>query len=465
MLSEVKNNYRSVFKHFSIQSPSFKKEELIELAKSGSKKPPKDSVLGRALRSYTYIEAKPYDPKFNKLIRKLRPDWFPKFRETSNKNKKEIIRLARKGADRPNQKKSHLGRALTNYTNKTSSTYDSKFTQLIKKLRPDWFESAQKITDQNKKEIIKIAKSGQDRPNQKKHPLGRPLCRYTQNSCKQYDPKFDKLIRKLRPDWFVSRSEKASQNKREIEKIAKSGGVKPTAKKIDLLNIKFEMAKSNLSSTYTNSIHAGSKQYDERFRSNLEKIRPDWFFTARHKKNTIIAMAKKNMEKPSRNTKLGQSFHSYMRKDHRAYDPKFYALIYKIRPDWLVTTQQKVDQNKKQIIKLAKQGKTKKYIWNRERFGVVLYNYTNHKNPCYDPSFTNKIKKLRPDWFVTSSQIVDTKKKQIIKIAKNGEDRPSRKTKMGIALNNYIARCNRNKHFEFYNLIRKLRPDWFRNVA
>lgn len=463
MLSEVKNNYRSVFKHFSIQSPSFKKEELIELAKSGSKKPLKDSVLGRALRSYTYIEAKPYDPKFNKLIRKLRPDWFPKFKETSNKNKKEIIRLARKGADRPNQKKSHLGRALTNYTNKTSSTYDSKFAQLIKKLRPDWFESPQKITIQKKKEILKIAKSGQDRPNQKKHPLGRDICRYTQKSCKLYDPKFDKFIRKLRPDWFVSRSEKASQNKREILKIAKSGGVKPTAKTIDLLNIKFEVMKSNLRSTYVNSVYAGSNQYDRKFRSKLERTRPDWFLTSKDKKKKIIWMAKTNMEKPNRNTKLGQSFCSYVRKDHGAYDPEFHALIKKLRPDWFITVQQKVEQNKKQIIELVKQRKTKKYI--KKKFGVVLSNYTNHKNSSYDPIFTKKIKNLRPDLLITPSQTVETNKKQIIKIAKNGEDRPSIKTKMGIALNNYIARCNRNKHFEFYKFIRKLRPDWFRNVA
>jgi hypothetical protein len=80
--------------------------------------------------------------------------------------------------------------------------YDAKFHKKMKKLRPDWFLSQSEVADQKKKQLIKMAKNGENRPSHDKTRLGQALSNYTRKSSHVYDPVFDKTIRKLRPDWF-----------------------------------------------------------------------------------------------------------------------------------------------------------------------------------------------------------------------------------------------------------------------
>lgn len=49
-----------------------------------------------------------------------------------------------------------------------------------------------------------MAKNGERRPSFDKTTLGKSLSNYTRKGSPAYDPVFDKLIRKLRPDWFFS---------------------------------------------------------------------------------------------------------------------------------------------------------------------------------------------------------------------------------------------------------------------
>ena len=91
-----------------------------------------------------------------------------------------------------------MGNVLYNYTSKNCHSYDPKFDQYIKQLRPDWFEDKVQI---KKDQLIEIAKNGDQRPN-KKHPLGEALVNYTNKKKGSYDPIFDRIIRALRPDWF-----------------------------------------------------------------------------------------------------------------------------------------------------------------------------------------------------------------------------------------------------------------------
>ena len=80
-----------------------------------------------------------------------------------------------------------------------SCAYDPIFDQLIREIRPDWFENkAQTKKDQ----LIKMAKNGETKPLQRKHPLGVVLSKYTSRNAESYDPEFAKTIRQLRPDWF-----------------------------------------------------------------------------------------------------------------------------------------------------------------------------------------------------------------------------------------------------------------------
>jgi hypothetical protein len=121
--------------------------------------------------------------------------------------KREIRRLAVAGARRPassGPNKTAMGRKLAQFTNLTESLYDLEFDREVRALRPDWFLST---ADMNKADIRALALAGGKRPpvtGRNKHRLGKPLCSYTTPSCvKTYDAGFDLELRALRPDWFV----------------------------------------------------------------------------------------------------------------------------------------------------------------------------------------------------------------------------------------------------------------------
>jgi len=184
-----------------------KKETLFKLVKSGAKRPSlhskneEERKLGWALVSYTNKSKGCYDPDFNKKIRKLGPDWFE---STADINKAKLLKLARSGAKRPNKRTNKLGGVLGNYTNKNQECYDPVFDKKIRELRPDWFENT---SDLNKEKLLKLAKSGAKRPNdrakdEEEGKLGHAIYNYTGKKSKSYDPVFDRKVRQLRPDWF-----------------------------------------------------------------------------------------------------------------------------------------------------------------------------------------------------------------------------------------------------------------------
>lgn len=110
-----------------------RRELLIEMAIDNLSKPSVDSAIGRTLRNCTTRSNKLYRPKFDKIIRRIRPDWF--INPNVEKNKQitlGLIQLAKSGGDRPNND-TELGLALYN-----KLRIRGKFYEFIKKNRPDW---------------------------------------------------------------------------------------------------------------------------------------------------------------------------------------------------------------------------------------------------------------------------------------------------------------------------------------
>jgi hypothetical protein len=106
MLTEVKNNYKSILKHFdfdeSISSADYRKQKLIEMAKRGEPRPSQQKTKeGHYLSSYTIKSSSSYCPEFDKTIRKIRPDWFVK---SSDEGRQKLIEIAKRGEPRPNYK-------------------------------------------------------------------------------------------------------------------------------------------------------------------------------------------------------------------------------------------------------------------------------------------------------------------------------------------------------------------------
>jgi len=234
-----------------------------------------------------------------------------------------------------------------------------------------------------------MAKNNEPRPVQKLHELGLALSSYSSPSSGSYDPIFDKQIRKLRFDWFVSMSDTANQKKQQLLEMAHNGEPRPNQK-----------------------------------------------------------------------TNLGIALSNYKNPNNSCYDPEFVAEIIKLKSDWFVSS---CDKNKKQLLEMAQNGEPRPNQRTHE-LGRVLCFYTNQNNPCYDPEFSSEILKVKPDWFVSQSDIAEQKKKQLFEVARNGEPKPKHSThKLGQVLCSYMNPNHGSYDPDFNKEIRKLRPDWFRS--
>jgi hypothetical protein len=121
-------------------NPEHKKQELLKMAQRGEAKPSVAAHrLGHSLKAYINPSRRNYDPKLTEHLKKIRPDWFNSQTATANKKKQELLKLAKSGQKRPIAR-SWVGRGLIKYTLKSQNTYDHNFTKQIKKLRPDWFQ-------------------------------------------------------------------------------------------------------------------------------------------------------------------------------------------------------------------------------------------------------------------------------------------------------------------------------------
>ena len=243
---------------FSKETTADKKIKLIELANiKGEKRPNNKTTLGIALASYTSKKSKSYDSYFTIKIKKMRPDWFMFSKnQVVIDRKNEFLRMAQKGIERPTNK-TKLGKFLICYTCKGSKLYDNKFDKKIRKARPDWFRD----TDSLKKKILKLSRNKGKITDEK---LLGCLRNYTKESSTSFDAIFNSKIRKKRPDWFLTRSELMNLKKKEIIKIAKNK--KNNRKDLGILNQSLRH--------YTSKKSEG---YDGSFDKIIRELRPDWF--------------------------------------------------------------------------------------------------------------------------------------------------------------------------------------------
>jgi superfamily II DNA or RNA helicase len=96
------------------------------------------------------------------------------------------------------------------------------------------------------------------------------------------------------------------------------------------------------------------------------------------------------------------------------------------------------------------------------KLGRALNSYTN-RNSSYDEEFDTKIRALKPHWFIDvaqQKQEVTDRKKQLLAM----DERPSRTTKLGRALGDYTRRNGSSYDEEFDTKIRALKPHWFIDV-
>jgi len=492
---------------------SKKKDQLLKMAIEGKHRPQYKTKIGAALFSYTNLKSTCYDLEFTKRIKSLRPDWFVLQSDIANQKKEQLLEMAKNGEPKPVVKKHPLGCVFYSYISLNKECYDEEFVKELKKIRPDWLITPFDIASQNKKELLKMAKSGEIKPVVKKHPLGCVFREYISFKSQSYDEEFTKELKKIRPDWLITPSDIANQKKDQLLEMAKSGKPKPgcttkwgiylnnytklksacydpefvkTLKRIkpdwlitpfDKANQKkdqlLKMAKNKESKPFPKKhplganlngyICSSSYSYDKEFVEKLKKIRPDWLITqsdrTNKKKKQLLEAAKNGKPKPKYKTKLGIALHSYVDLSQSPYDKEFVEKLKKIRPDWLITQSDRANQKKKQLLKIAKNGDNKPH--SESKLGKAFRSYKYQYSTSYDPVFIKKIKKIRPDWFITRFDIANQKKEQLLEMAKNGEDKSHYKTELGKAFGSYICQHSISYDPEFIKKIKKIRPDWF----
>lgn len=110
---------------------------LLGLAESGDKPRPA-TALGKALTNYTNPKSSSYDAEFHQKIKDIRPEWAPRSHNQIVRKKELLIIFAKLGFQRPAMK-SDLGISLRAYTATSHSSYDSEFTSMLRGLAPTWF--------------------------------------------------------------------------------------------------------------------------------------------------------------------------------------------------------------------------------------------------------------------------------------------------------------------------------------
>jgi hypothetical protein len=118
-------------------------------------------------------------------------------------------------------------------------------------------------------------------------------------------------------------------------------------------------------------------------------------------KQTLLDMAEKGDPRPSQKTKIGRALSEYTSPSNRSYDRDFHRRIKGTRPEWFLSQTQMADQKKKELLKMAREGAARP-SHDRTRIGQALSNYTRKSSTVYDPAFDKTIRKLRPDWFATA---------------------------------------------------------------
>jgi len=103
----------------------------------------------------------------------------------------------------------------------------------------------------------------------------------------------------------------------------------------------------------------------------------------------------------------------------------------------------------------VKKNKIKPPVFSVERGDFE--NLTRINSRGYDEVLSYKIQKIRPFWFVKSS---NTKKQEILNIACTGGEKPLQSTRLGQALRSYYYKCGGSYDVDFERGIRKIRPDW-----
>jgi predicted helicase len=192
------------------------------------------------------------------------------------------------------------------------------------------------------------------------------------------------------------------------------------------------------------------------------------------KKKRLLTMAIAGDPRPTERSKtqveasLGKALTNYSTKGGRAYDESFIIKLKKVAPFWFRNINRSKDK-KDELITMARSGEPRpsqvSKDLNKRSLGKALVRFSCESSVSFDPEFSAAVRGIAPHWFTDPS---DSKKNEIIALAKAGSKRPSKDSKnihersLGAALSNYINKTKSDKHDVFKDFLRKTCPHWFK---
>jgi hypothetical protein len=93
----------------------------------------------------------------------------------------------------------------------------------------------------------------------------------------------------------------------------------------------------------------------------------------------------------------------------------------------------------------------------RSAIGKALCHYTQPSSTGYDADFNTAIRQLAPQWFESA---VSIKKEQLLRLAHDGDSRPSQVSLLGKALSRYTSK-GMSHDDDFTVKIHAIAPQWF----
>lgn len=157
-------------------------------------------------------------------LEKNYPNLLPEVINTTRISKEKLLEMAKNGEDKPNFRTSLYGKLLA-YTRIRSKMYDPKFSQEIKKLRPDWFENyieklKRKSYEKMKKliptDLVEYDESQEWKGVTEKHRF----------ICKKYGEFYSTPVSLIRRPWCQERSGHPKMGKETISNSSKKRGEK-----------------------------------------------------------------------------------------------------------------------------------------------------------------------------------------------------------------------------------------------
>jgi hypothetical protein len=129
-----------------------------------------------------------------------------------------------------------------------------------------------------KNALLARARAGEDRPGFRGERKLADLFRlYLKKGSKVYDPVFAEEVRRVRPDWLGTQRSAKKEAKTKLLEWATQGRQKPSRDSKDPLERRLQGVFRR--SVYNTKWHEG--EYDESFKKQLRRLRPDWFLVMR----------------------------------------------------------------------------------------------------------------------------------------------------------------------------------------